>query len=269
MGRGNSDIIYFLEQHEQEIVNCCRKGMSNKEVRELLKTKYGRDVADITYRKFKAKLNLNKTDFLETLMDEIIAMKTSGATDESVRRWFAEEHEFEVSRATFSRFKKKYNLTDKDKDPRARDKDSLTNRAISQRQITDNNVYQDNIDLAIDTILQQQVTDIKTGLDNLDKITKNAVGIEIDFAKLDQEVRYNASEKSLARYLIDLAELKVRYLELSVKAFEAKNRLFKDEMDRLFKNRVLELEDKKIEISQKDIMNEIEILAKQIDDNNV
>mgnify|MGYP003317054499 CR=1 FL=1 len=63
--------------------------------------------------------------------------------------------------------------------------------------------------------------------------------------------------------------LKIRYLELSVKAFEAKNRLFKDEMDRLFKNRVLELEDKKIEISQKDIMNEIEILAKQIDDNNV
>ena len=42
-----------------------------------------------------------------------------------------------------------------------------------------------------------------------------------------------------------------------------------DEMDRLFKNRVLELEDKKIEISQKDIMDEIEVLAKQIDDNNV
>ena len=40
-------------------------------------------------------------------------------------------------------------------------------------------------------------------------------------------------------------------------------------MDRLFKNRVLELEDKKIEISQKDMMREIEILAKQIDDNNV
>ena len=37
----------------------------------------------------------------------------------------------------------------------------------------------------------------------------------------------------------------------------------------LFQNRVLELEDKKIEMSQKDIMNEIEILAKQIDDNNV
>ena len=54
----------------------------------------------------------------------------------------------------------------------------------------------------------------------------------------------------------DLTELKIRYLELSVKAFEAKNRLFKDEMERLFKNRVLELEDKKIEISQKDIMNE-------------
>ena len=40
-------------------------------------------------------------------------------------------------------------------------------------------------------------------------------------------------------------------------------------MDILFKNRMLELEDKKIEISQKDIMEEIEILAKQIDENNV
>ena len=269
MGRGNSDIIYFLEQHEPEIINCCRKGMSNNEVRELLKTKYDRDVADITYRKFKANLNLTKNDFLETLLDEIIAMKTSGATDESVRRWLAEEHEFEVSRASFSRFKKKYQLTDKDKDPRARDKEALTNRAISQKQITDNNVHQDNIDIAIDTILQQQVTDIKTGLDNLDKITKNAVDIEIDFAKIDHEIRHIANEKSLPRYLLDIAELKVRYLELSVRAFEAKNKLFKDEMDRLFKNRVLELEDKKIGLSQKDIMNEIEVLAKQIDDNNV
>ena len=60
-----------------------------------------------------------------------------------------------------------------------------------------------------------------------------------------------------------------RPYKIIVKAFDAKNKLFKDEMDRLFQNRVLELEDKKIEISQKDIMNEIEILAKQIDDNNV
>ena len=268
MGRGNSDVIYFLEQHKQEIINCCKKGMSNNEVKELLKRKYGQYVADATYRKFKAKLNLTN-DFLETMLDEIIAMKTSKATDASIRRWLAEEHEFEVSRATFSRFKKKYHLTDNDKDPRARDKGALTNRSITQKQITDNNIHQDNIDMVIDTILQQQVTDIKTGLENLDEITKNAVGIEIDFGKLDQEVRYNANEKSLARYLIDLAELKIRYLELSVKAFEAKNKLFKDEMDRLFKNRVLELEDKKIEMSQKDIMNEIEVLAKQIDDNNV
>ena len=269
MGRGNSDIIYFLEQHEQEIINCCRKAMSNNEVRELLKTKYGREVADNTYRKFKANLNITKGDFLETLLDEIQVMKTQGATDASVRRWLDEEHDLEVSRATFSRFKKKYQLTDKDKDPRERNAEALTNRAITQKQITDNNIRQDNIDLAIDTILQQQVTDIKTGLDNLDKITKNAVGLEIDFEKLDQEVRYNTNEKSLARYLIDLTELKIRYLELSVRAFEAKNKLFKDEMDRLFKNRMLELEDKKIEISQKDIMEEIEILAKQIDDNNV
>ena len=269
MGRGNSDIIYFLEQHEQEIINCCRKGMSNNEVRQLLKTKYDREVADSTYRKFKAKLNLTKNDFLETMLDEIIAMKTSGATDASVRRWLAEEHEFEVSRATFSRFKKKYNLVDRDKDPRERNKEALTNRAIAQKQITDNSVYEDNIDMAIDTILQQQVTDIKTGLENLDKITKNAVGIEIDFEKLEREVRHNSNEKSLPRYLLDLEELKIRYLELSVKAFEAKNKLFKDEMDRLFKNRVLELEDKRIEMSQKDIMNEIEVLAKQIDDNNV
>ena len=269
MGRGNSDIIYFLEQHKQEIINCCKKGMSNNEVRELLKTKYGRDVADATYRKFKAKLNLTKNDFLETMLDEIIAMKTSSATDASIRRWLAEEHEFEVSRATFSRFKKKYHLTDNDKDPRARDKEALTNRAITQKQITDNNVHQDNIDMAIDTILQQQVTDIKTGLENLDKITKNAVGIEIDFEKLEREVRHNSNDKSLPRYLLDLEELKIRYLELSVRAFEAKNKLFKDEMERLFKNRVLELEDKRIEMSQKDIMNEIEVLAKQIDDNNV
>ena len=267
MGRGNSDIIYFLEQHEQEIINCCRKGMSNNEVRQLLKTKYDREVADSTYRKFKAKLNLTKNDFLETMLDEIIAMKTSGATDASVRRWLAEEHEFEVSRATFSRFKKKYNLLDTDKSPA--NKEALTNRAIAQKQITDNSVYEDNIDMAIDTILQQQVTDIKTGLENLDKITKNAVGIEIDFEKLEREVRHNSNEKSLPRYLLDLEELKIRYLELSVKAFEAKNKLFKDEMDRLFKNRVLELEDKRIEMSQKDIMNEIEVLAKQIDDNNV
>lgn len=269
MGRVNSDVHYFLEQHEQEIINCCKKAMSNKEILELLKTKYGREVSLSTFKEFKAGLKITKGDFLETLLDEIQVMKTSGATDESVRRWLAEEHEFEVSRATFSRFKKKYNLIDNEKDSRARDKDSLTNRAITQKQITDNNVHQDNIDLAIDSILQQQVTDIKTGLENLDKITKNAVDIEIDFEKLDKEVRYHANEKSLARYLLDLTELKIRYLELSVRAFDAKNKLFKDEMDRLFKNRVLELEDKKIELSQKDMMEEIEILAKQIDDNNV
>ena len=120
MGRKNSDVIFFLETHEQEIINCCRKGMSNNEVREFLKSKYGCEVADTTYRKFKANLNLTKGDFLETLLDEIQVMKTSGATDESVRRWLAEEHEFEVSRATFSRFKKKYNLIDKEKDSRAK-----------------------------------------------------------------------------------------------------------------------------------------------------
>ena len=49
MGRGNSDIIYFLEQHEQEIINWCRKGMSNNEVRELLKTKYGHEVSLSTF----------------------------------------------------------------------------------------------------------------------------------------------------------------------------------------------------------------------------
>jgi hypothetical protein len=50
--------------------------------------------------------------------------------------------------------------------------------------------------LAIDSILQQQVTDIKTGLENLDKITKNAVGLEIDFEKLDQEVDTMPMKKS-------------------------------------------------------------------------
>lgn len=37
--------------------------MSNKEVRELLKIKYGRDVADNIYRKFKAELKISKKDF--------------------------------------------------------------------------------------------------------------------------------------------------------------------------------------------------------------
>ena len=66
-----------------------------------------------------------------------------------------------------------------------------------------------------------------------------------------RKIRYNANEKSLARYLLGLTELKIKYLELSVKAFGVKNKLFKDEMDRLFKNRVLELENKKIEILTK------------------
>ena len=116
----NSDESYFLEKHEQEIINCCKKAMSNKEVVELLKTKYGREIPLTTYRKFKARLKLTKGDFLETLLDEIKVMKTQGATDENVRRWLADEHEFEVSRATFSRFKKKYHLTDNEKDSRQR-----------------------------------------------------------------------------------------------------------------------------------------------------
>ena len=161
--------------------------MGNNEIIELLKTKYGRDVSLTTFKQFKAGLKLTKGDFLETLLDEIQVMKTQGATDEIVRRWLDEEHNFEVSRATFSRFKKKYHLTDNEKDPRARQKDALINRAITQKQITNNNVHEDHIDLAIDSILHQQVTDIKTGLENLDKITKNAVGIEIDFEKQDQE----------------------------------------------------------------------------------
>lgn len=63
-------------------------------------------------------------------------------------------------------------------------------------------------------------------------------------------------KKSPGRYLIDITELKIRYLELFIKVFEAKNRLFK--------NRAIEPEDKKIEILQNDIINEIEILTKQI-----
>jgi len=267
MGQGNSDTTIFLKEHKEEIKKYCKKGMSNHEVIELLKTKYNQEIPDTTFRKFKAKLNLSKKDFLQTLLDEIINMKTSGTTDKNIRKWLAEEHEFKVSRATFSRFKKKYKLKDIKKDHA--DKKSLTKRAIVQKQITDNNIHLDNIDIAIDSILQQQVTDIKTGLENLDKIIKEAANIEIDFDKISQEIRSLANEKNLPRYILDLAELKIRYLELSVKAFEAKNKLFKDEIDRLIKNRILEIEDKRIELSQKDIMKEIEILAKQIDEANV
>lgn len=66
----NSDIHYFLDRHEQEIINCCRKAMSNKEIIELLKT-YNHEVSLTTFKEFKAGLKLTKGDFLETLMDEI------------------------------------------------------------------------------------------------------------------------------------------------------------------------------------------------------
>lgn len=105
----------------------------------------------------------------------------------------------------------------------------MAKRAITQKQITDNNIHKDNIDLDIDSILQQQVTDIKTGLENLDKITKNAVGLEIDFEKLDLEVIYNANEKSLARYLINITELKIRYLELFIRPLKPKTDYSKTE----------------------------------------
>ena len=75
--------------------------MSNKKIIELLKTKYEREVSLTTFKEFKAGLKLTKGDFLETLLDEIQVMKTKGATDESVRRWLDEEHQLEVSRATF------------------------------------------------------------------------------------------------------------------------------------------------------------------------
>ena len=59
MGLVNSDVHYFLEQHEQEIINCCKKAMSNKEILELLKTKYGREVSLSTFKEFKAGLKSN------------------------------------------------------------------------------------------------------------------------------------------------------------------------------------------------------------------
>ena len=75
--------------------------------------------------------------------------------------------------STFSRFKKKYHLTDNDKDPRARQKEALTNRAITQKQITDNNVHQDNIDLAIDTISSSNKSQIsKQDLKTLIRLQK-------------------------------------------------------------------------------------------------
>ena len=101
MSRVNSDVHYFLDRHEQEIINCCKKAMSNKEIINFLKTKYDREVSLTTFKEFKSGLKLTKGDFLETLLDEIQVMKTQGATDESVRRWLDEEHNFEVSRATF------------------------------------------------------------------------------------------------------------------------------------------------------------------------
>ena len=86
MSQVNSDIHYFLDCHEQEIINWCKNAMSNKKIIELLKTKYEREVSLTTFKEFKAGLKLTKGDFLETLLDEIQVMKSKGATDESVRR---------------------------------------------------------------------------------------------------------------------------------------------------------------------------------------
>ena len=69
MNRVNSDISYFLEKHEQEIINCCKKAMSNKEVVDLLKTKYDREVPLTTFRKFKARLKLTKEQQMKASED--------------------------------------------------------------------------------------------------------------------------------------------------------------------------------------------------------
>ena len=53
MNQRNSENIYFLEQHEQEITNCCKKRMINNEVRNYLKQNMIKMLQIITYRKFK------------------------------------------------------------------------------------------------------------------------------------------------------------------------------------------------------------------------
>lgn len=63
MDRVNSDIHYFLGRHEQEIINCCRKAMSNKEIINFLKTKYNREVSLTTFKEFKAGLKTDQRRF--------------------------------------------------------------------------------------------------------------------------------------------------------------------------------------------------------------
>ena len=58
-------------------------------------------------------------------------------------------------------------------------------------------------------------------------------------------------------------------MEIGIKAFEAKNRLFADEMQRMLDKHALEIEEQKVENNKVDLMNEIEILAKQFDEKSV
>ena len=90
----------------------------------------------------------------------------------------------------------------------------------------------------------------------------------LDFKELEEEVRFSDS-KSKYRYLIDIANLKIKYMEIGLKAFEAKNRLFADEMQRMLDKHALEIEEQKVENNKVDLMNEIEILAKQFDEKSV
>ena len=77
MNRVNSDIHYFLEQHEQEIINCCKKAMSNKEIIELLKTA----VAEILNETEPKDLSKNPEKSLDIVSKASIHCQTKGVND--------------------------------------------------------------------------------------------------------------------------------------------------------------------------------------------
>lgn len=181
--------------------------------------------------------------------DEIANLIIAGVSDSQIARIISEDYGFKISRKAIASFRKdKVNLEEKISK-------EVLGDVESQSQI-------------IDEIVNNQLVEIKTGLHYVDNIIHMASNLQVDFKELEEEVRFSDS-KSKYRYLIDIANLKIKYMEIGLKAFEAKNRLFADEMQRMLDKHALEIEEQKVENNKVDLMDEIEILAKQFDEKSV
>lgn len=246
-----------LDPYKKQLRNLFEKNKSYNEILAILKNE-GVDVSKSTLARFKKKhfpdlyeskksmpLKAEICPYAKEITDLIIA----GVSDSKIAKIISEDYDYNISRKAIANFRKdRVNLEEK-----------ISNEVFanveSQSQI-------------IDEIVNNQLVEIKTGLHYVDNIIHMASNLQVDFKELEEEVRFSDS-KSKYRYLIDIANLKIKYMEIGLKAFEAKNRLFADEMQRMLDKHALEIEEQKVENNKVDLMNEIEILAKQFDEKSV